>query len=395
VEKKGVSMSTTQLADNEPVIVDAVRTPVGRRKGALQNWHAAELLAEPFKALLERTGVPAAHVSDVVAGCATQVGEQAGNVARTALLMAGVPFTVPGMTVSRACGSSQQAVHVADNMISRGVCDIVIAGGVELMSHTAGGNDDTRYGRRYPQELVERFSMPSMGIAAERIAARWNLDRSWLDEIAQRSHQLATAAQDGGRFESQMIPIKGEDGSFLQADEGVRRNSSIEKLASLQPAFNESGRVTAGNSSQVSDGAAAMMIMTAAKAREYGLRPRARIKAQLVVGVDPEIMLTGPIPATTQILERANLKLSDIDLFEINEAFASVLGAWLAELNPDINKVNVNGGSIAMGHPLGSTGVRLMTTMLYELERRGGRYGLQAMCCGGGLGTATIIERLD
>lgn len=388
-------MSTTQLADNEPVIVDAVRTPVGRRKGALQNWHAAELLAEPFKALLERTGVPAAHVSDVVAGCATQVGEQAGNVARTALLMAGVPFTVPGMTVSRACGSSQQAVHVADNMISRGVCDIVIAGGVELMSHTAGGNDDTRYGRRYPQELVERFSMPSMGIAAERIAARWNLDRSWLDEIAQRSHQLATAAQDGGRFESQMIPIKGEDGSFLQADEGVRRNSSIEKLASLQPAFNESGRVTAGNSSQVSDGAAAMMIMTAAKAREYGLRPRARIKAQLVVGVDPEIMLTGPIPATTQILERANLKLSDIDLFEINEAFASVLGAWLAELNPDINKVNVNGGSIAMGHPLGSTGARLMTTMLYELERRGGRYGLQAMCCGGGLGTATIIERLD
>lgn len=388
-------MSTTQLADHEPVIVDAVRTPVGKRKGALQNWHAAELLAEPFKALLERTGVPAAHVSDVVAGCATQVGEQAGNVARTALLMAGVPFTVPGMTVSRACGSSQQAVHVADNMISRGVCDIVIAGGVELMSHTAGGNDDTRYGRRYPQELVERFSMPSMGIAAERIASRWNLDRSWLDEIAQRSHQLATAAQDGGRFESQMIPIKGEDGSFLQADEGVRRNSSIEKLASLQPAFNESGRVTAGNSSQVSDGAAAMMIMTAAKAREYGLRPRARIKAQLVVGVDPEIMLTGPIPATTQILERANLKLSDIDLFEINEAFASVLGAWLAELNPDINKVNVNGGSIAMGHPLGSTGVRLMTTMLYELERRGGRYGLQAMCCGGGLGTATIIERLD
>jgi acetyl-CoA acetyltransferase family protein len=393
--EEGQHMSTMPLADNEPVIVDAVRTAVGKRKGAFQNWHATALLAEPFKALLQRTGVPADDVDDVVAGCATQVGEQAGNVARTAVLMAGMPVSVPGMTVSRACGSSQQAIHVADNMISRGVCDIVIAGGVELMSRTAGGNDDTRYGIRYPQSLVDQFSMPSMGIAAERIATRWKLDRAWLDELSLRSHHLARDAQDAGRFKSQMILVNGEDGTPLQADEGVRRNTSIERLAGLQPAFNESGRVTAGNSSQVSDGAAAMMLMTARKAREYGLRPRARIKAQLVVGVDPEIMLTGPIPATTQILERAGLKFSDIDLFEINEAFASVLGAWLAEFKPDLEKVNVNGGSIAMGHPLGSTGARLMTTMLYELERRGGRYGLQAMCCGGGLGTATIIERLD
>ncbi len=388
-------MSQASMSDREPVIVDAVRTPVGKRRGKLQHWHAAALLAEPFKELLARTGVPAVLIDDVVAGCATQVGEQAGNVARTAALLADFPVTVPGMTVSRACGSSQQAIHVADNMIRSGVCDIVVAGGVELMSHTAGGNDNTEYGKRYPDSLVERFSMPSMGLAAERIAKRWNLERSWLDELALRSHCRASQAQDAGYFDSQMIAVQAEDGSPMQADEGVRRGTSLEKLAGLKPPFQEDGRVTAGNSSQISDGAAAMLLMTAAKARELGLRPRARLKAQLVVGVDPEIMLTGPIPATRKILERSGLKLSDIDLFEINEAFASVLGAWITELKPDMDKVNVNGGSIAIGHPLGSTGARLMTTLLYELERRGGRYGLQSMCCGGGLGTATIIERLD
>lgn len=387
-------MTSEHIADHEPVIVDAVRTPFGKRNGALQNWHAAELMAKVLGAITQRTGVPVADVDDVIAGCATQVGEQAGNVARTGLLMAGFPVTVPGMTVNRACGSSQQAVHVADNMIRSGVCEVVIAGGVELMSKTAGGNDHTHYGRRYPETLVKQFSMPSMGIAAERIAARWNLDRTMLDEIAMRSHQLAAQAWDEGRMDSQIVTLTGADGAEFSRDEGIRRDTSLEKLSTLRTVFQEDGRVTAGNASQVSDGASAMLLMTAGKAREYGLRPRARLKSQLVVGVDPEIMLTGPIPATKAILERSGLSMSDIDLFEINEAFASVLGAWVAEMNPDMDKVNVNGGAIALGHPLGASGARLITSIVNELERRDGRYGLVSMCCGGGLGTATIIERL-
>ena len=388
-------MKASQLADREPVIVEAVRTPVGRKGGALQNWHAAALLAEVFKAVVERTGVPREAIDDVVAGCAAQVGEQAGNIARTALLIGEFPFSVPGTTITRACGSAQQAVHVADNMIRSGVCDVVIAGGVELMSHTAGGNDDTRYGRRYPEDLVARLAMPTMGIAAERIAERWQLDRAYLDELALRSHALAAAAQDEGRFARELLPVASATGEPLSADEGVRRGTTLEKLATLKTAFQDGGRITAGNSSQVSDGAAALMLMSAARAREYGLRPLARLAAQKVVGVDPEIMLTGPIPATRAILQQAGLVMADIDLFEINEAFASVLGAWVKDLAPDMSRVNVNGGSIAMGHPLGSTGARLMTTMIHELERRGGRYGLQSMCCGGGLGTATIVERIE
>jgi len=388
-------MRAGELDDREPVIVDAVRTPVGRRGGALQGLHAADLLAQVLDAVCKRTGVPRERVDDVVAGCAAQVGEQAGNIARTALLMGGFPLTVPGTTVTRACGSSQQAVHFADNMIRSGVCEVVIAGGVELMSRTAGGNDDTRYGKRHPDDLVERYSMPTMGTAAERIAERWALERPWLDEISLRSHALAAQAWKGGRFESQLVKPALAGGATLDTDEGVRPGGTLEKLASLKPAFKEGGRVTAGNSSQVSDGASALLLMSARAAREFGLRPRARLRAQYVVGVDPQIMLTGPIPATHGILQRAGLSLADIDLFEINEAFASVLGAWLAEIQPDLDKVNVNGGSIAMGHPLGSTGARLMTTLLYELERRGGRYGLQSMCCGGGIGTATLVERLD
>ncbi len=388
-------MKASELPDGEPVIVDAVRTPVGKRGGALQGMHAAALLAEVLNAICERTGLPRDQVDDVVAGCAAQVGEQAGNIARTGLLMGGFPFSVPGVTVTRACGSSQQAVHFADNLIRSGVCEVVIAGGVELMSRTAGGNDDKTFGSRHPPSLVERLSMPTMGAAAERIAQRWRLERPWLDELALRSHALAAAAQDEGRYASQILPLLLHDGTRLDVDEGVRRGTTLEKLASLKPAFKEGGSITAGNSSQVSDGAAALLLMTAARARELGLRPRARLKAQLVVGVDPEIMLTGPIPATQQILARAGMSLEDIDLFEINEAFASVLGAWLADVKAPLDKVNVNGGSIAMGHPLGSTGARLMTTLLCELERRGGRYGLQSMCCGGGIGTATIIERLD
>ncbi|MDR3400080.1 MAG: thiolase family protein [Pandoraea sp.] len=388
-------MKARDLAGREPVIVDVVRTPVGRRNGALREWHAAALLAHVLSALVERTGVPRGDVDDIVAGCATQVGEQAGNIARTALLLADFPVTVPGTTVQRACGSSQQAIHFADNLIRSGVCDVVIAGGVELMSKTQGGNDDTRYGLRYPPSLVERFSMPSMGIAAERIAERWQLDRRYLDELALRSHVLSAEAHEAGRFSRQMVPLAGVDNQVLDRDEGVRRDTSLEKLTSLKASFREDGRVTAGNASQVSDGAAAVLIMTADKAREYGLRPRAVLRAQFVVGVDPALMLTGPIPATQQILARSGLALEDIDLFEINEAFSSVLGAWLAELKPDLARVNVNGGSIAVGHPLGSTGARLMAGVVDELERRGGRFGLQSMCCGGGIGTATIIERVE
>ncbi|WJR76734.1 thiolase family protein [Bradyrhizobium sp. NP1] len=385
----------SQLEDREPVIVEAVRTAVGRRGGALRDWHAAALLAETLKAIVARSGVPATRIDDVVAGCATQVGEQAGNVGRTALLMAGFPVTVPGMTVQRACGSSQQAVHVADNMIRSGIAEIVIACGVELMSKTQGGNEDTKYGRRHPEELVRRFSMPSMGEAAERISDRWQLDRGYLDDLALRSHALATEATQEGRFDRQIVPVVAVDGSPLTRDEGIRADASREKLASLKTAFRENGRVTAGNASQVSDGASAILVMSARAAREFGLRPRARLKAQVVVGVDPELMLTGPIPATQAILKRSGMALSEIDLFEINEAFAPILGSWLKEIEPDLDRVNVNGGSIAIGHPLGSTGARLMTIMIDELERRGGRYGLQSMCCGGGLGTATIVEALS
>ncbi len=382
-------------APNEAVIVEAIRTPVGRRNGALSGWHPAALLGDTLNALVDRAGIPRGDVDDIIAGCATQAGDQAGNIARTALLMAGFPVTVPGVTVQRACGSAQQAVHFAANLIATGVCDVVIAAGVESMSRTAGAADDPKYGRRYPEALQQRFSLPTMGIAAERIAHRWNLSREYLDELSLRSHQLADRAWQAGRFDSQLHPIAQPDGTVFRTDEGVRPATTMEKLAALKPAFQDDGRVTAGNSSQISDGAAAILLMSRAKAAEYGLRPRARIHTQTVVGVDPEIMLTGPIPATARVLARAGLALHDIDLFEINEAFASVLGSWLVETGADPERVNVNGGSIAIGHPLGSTGARLMTILLNELERRGGRYGLQSMCCGGGLGTATIIERLD
>ncbi len=388
-------MKFAEVSDREPVIVDAVRTAVGRRDGALRDWHAAALLGHVFEALRARSGLDAEMVDDVVAGCATQVGMQAGNVARTALLMAGFPVTVPGTTVQRACGSSQQAVHFADTLIRAGVCDVVVAGGVEIMSATRGGNDDKTYGARHPDSLVKRFSLPSMGEAAERIAERWGLERPYLDELSLRSHTLAAEAQDASRFAADMVVVMGADGTPFDRDEGVRRATSLEKLATLKPSFRPEGRVTAGNASQVSDGAAALLLMSAGKARALGLTPRARLHAQLVVGVDPEIMLTGPIPATRAILKRAGLGRDDIDLFEINEAFASVLGAWIKEIEPDLSKVNVNGGAIAMGHPLGQSGARLMTLLIGELERRGGRYGLQSMCCGGGLGTATIIERIE
>ena len=387
-------MKASQLKDDEPVVVAMARTPVGRKNGSLKDWHAATLLGSVFDALVERAGIDKAQVDDVVAGCATQVGECAGNVARTALLMADFPVTVPGVTVQRACGSSQQAAHFADNMIRSGVADIVIAGGVELMSRTQGGNDDTRYGTRSPQKLIDDFALPTMGEAGERIAERWNLSRTQLDELALRSHARAAAAQAAGRFDALIVPLVQPDGTPFSRDEGIRPDTSMEKLASLKTSFRPDGRITAGNASQVSDGASGLLFMKAAKARELGLRPLARLHAQHVTGVSPEIMLTGPIPATQNILARSGLAMKDIDLFEINEAFASVLGSWVQDLAPDMDRVNVNGGSIAMGHPLGSTGARLMAMLIDELERRDARFGLQAMCCGGGLGTATIVERI-
>jgi acetyl-CoA acetyltransferase family protein len=275
------------------------------------------------------------------------------------------------------------------------VADIVIAGGVEMMSTTQGGNDDPKYGHRHPDKIVQKFSLPTMGEAAERIAERWKLDRTFLDELSLRSHALAAEAEEKGRFDKSIVSVTNADGTKVTRDAGIRRDTTMERLAGLKTVFRpEGGRVTAGNSSQVSDGASAVMVMTAAKAKEYGLRPRARLAAQLVVGVDPEIMLTGPIPATREIIKRSGIALDDIDLFEINEAFASVLGSWIRDINPKLDRVNVNGGSIAMGHPLGSTGARLMTLLIDELDRRDARYGLQSMCCGGGLGTATIVERI-
>ncbi len=387
-------MKLSELKDDEPVVVAMARTPVGRRNGSLKDWHAQVLLGTVFDEVVRRAGIDKGDVDDAIAGCATQVGECAGNVARNALLMADFPVEVPGTTVQRACGSAQQAAHFADNMIRSHVADVVIAGGVELMSRTQGGNDDTRYGSRSPQKLVERFALPTMGEAGERIAERWDLSRTALDELALRSHVRAAEAQASGRFDRQIVPMVQPDGSVFTRDEGVRPDTSMEKLASLKPSFREYGRITAGNASQVSDGAAALLFMRASTARDRGLRPLARLHAQVVVGVSPEIMLTGPIPATRRILERSDLSMSDIDLFEINEAFASVLGAWCRELSPDMDRVNVNGGSMAMGHPLGSTGARLMMMLIDELERRDARYGLQSMCCGGGPGTATIVERI-
>jgi acetyl-CoA acetyltransferase family protein len=388
-------MKQRELRDDEPVIVDAVRSAVGRYGGALREWHAAALLGRVLAELLRRNGLPPETVDDVIAGCATQVGEQAGNVARTALLLADFPVGVPGMTVQRACGSSQQAVHVADNLIRAGTADVVIAAGIEHMSRTRGGNDDDRYGKRYPDALVRHFSLPGMGEAAERIAERWRLARTWLDELALRSHALAAAAEDAGYLAPRILPLESVDNRLLTCDEGIRRDSSLAKLANLSSVFRMQGHITAGNSSQVSDGAAALLLMRAGFARHHGLRPLARIRAQCVVGVDPEIMLNGPIPATRRILARAGLSLRDIDLFEVNEAFASVVGAWLQETRTPLVRVNVNGGAIAMGHPLGATGARLMMILMDELHRRGNRLGLLTMCCGGGLGIATLIETVE
>jgi acetyl-CoA acetyltransferase family protein len=378
----------------EVVIVEAVRTPIGRRNGALKDVHPVVLAAMALRELIQRAKIDPALVEDVVMGCVSQVGEQSINIARNAVLQAGFPIEVPATTVDRQCGSGQQAIHFAANLIAAGVCDITIGAGIESMSRLPIGSSTATGGHPFPPSLLEMYPLTHQGISAEMIAAKWEIPREELDAYSLHSHQLAAAATDSGYFDREIMSVSLADGSSFTRDEGIRRDTTLEKLATLQPSFKPDGVITAGNSSQISDGAAAVLLMTPEKAAELGLRPRARIVAQKVVGVDPVMMLTGPIPATRQVLAKAGLNLDEIDLFEVNEAFAPVVLAWKRELQPDMERVNVNGGAIALGHPLGCSGTRLMTTLLYELERRGARYGLQTMCCGGGLGTATIIERV-
>jgi len=384
------------------VIVDAVRTPLGRRNGRLRDWHPVDLSAEVLRALVTRSDLDPAMIDDVVFGCFNQTGEQALNVARSAALAAGFPESVPGTTVDRQCGSSQQAVHFAAQGVMAGAYDVVVAGGVESMSRVPMGSaildgPGLPFGPRVQQRYQPAGGLVPQGVAAERVAAAWGLSRDDLDAYSLRSHRLAAAATDEGRFDREMVPVLVDSTRGKQemyADEGIRRDASLESLAALKPAFETGGRITAGNSSQITDGAAAVLIMSEERASALGLVPRARLVAFAVVGVDPVTMLTGPIPATARVLRRAGLTLDQIDRFEVNEAFASVVLAWAAESGADIDRVNVNGGAIALGHPLGCSGARLTATLLGELERSGGRYGLQTMCEGGGMANALIIERL-
>jgi acetyl-CoA acyltransferase len=383
----------------EVVIVEAVRTPIGRghkQKGYYRDTHPNELLGRCYSAVIERAGIEPGEVEDVITGCVQQYGEQMFNVGRNAWLQAGLPVETPATTVDRQCGSAQQAVNFGAALIAAGVHDVVIGSGVEHMGHIPMGVGFKwvgEVGTPYPRELLERHNLIPQGLSAEMIADQWEIPRSELDELALRSHQLAHRATEEGRFEREIVPIK-VNGSTYVSDQGIRPDTTIEALSQLKPAFKENGKVTAGNSSQISDGAAAVLLMSRDKAQALGLTPRARILDQTTVGVDPVIMLTGPIPATRKLLERNKIKINDIDRFEINEAFAPVVAAWRRELEPDMDRVNVNGGAMALGHPLGSTGARLITTLLHELERSDTEVGLVTMCCGGGLGTGTLIQRV-
>jgi len=385
------------------VIVDAVRTPLGRRNGALKDWHPVDLLAHVLRSLVERNDLDPALVDDVIAGCVSQTGEQALNVARNAALAAGFPDTVPGTTVDRQCGSSQQALHFAAQGVMAGAYDVVIAAGVESMTRVPMGSTILNGpGKPFGPQMAQRYlpagGLVPQGVAAERVAERWGLSREALDAYSMESHRRAARATDEGRFTGEIVPVTVDTSTRkrqFKVDEGIRRDTSLEALAALKPAFlTESGTVTAGNSSQLSDGAGAVLVMSEDRAGALGLVPRARFVAFAVAGADPLLMLTAPVPATTAVLARAGLGLGDIDRFEVNEAFASVVLAWAAEHRPDIERVNVNGGAIALGHPLGCSGVRLTATLLAELERSGGRYGLQVMCEGGGMANALVLERL-
>jgi acetyl-CoA acyltransferase len=383
------------------VIVEAVRTPLGKgnqKNGALRDVHPVHLSAHVLREVVDRAHVDAALVDDVVWGCVMQTGEQSINIGRQAVLLAGFPVEVPATTVDRQCGSSQQAVHFAANLISSGVCDITIAGGVESMSRVPMGSTILQGpGTPFPAELLERYNLVDQGSACELLATEYGIGRREADELAVESHRRAAVAQAEGRFDREIAPyVVGENGEgvVVSHDQGIRAGTTVETLATLPLAFKPDGGILhAGNSSQITDGAAAVLLMAREKAQELGLRPRARIRAQAAVGVDPVTMLKGPIPATTKVLARAGLTLADVDRVEVNEAFAPVVLAWAREHRPDMDRVNVNGGAIALGHPLGASGARLMTTLLHELERSDLQTGLETMCCGGGIGTATVIDR--
>ena len=390
-------MSTQQ--GREVVIVEAVRTPVGRgheEKGYYKDTHPSNLLAKVYGEVIERAGIPASEVEDVVTGCVQQFGEQGFNIGRNAWLEAGLPIETPATTLDRQCGSAQQAVNFAAALIASGVHDVTIGSGVEHMGHISfadGMATQAEYGAAFSPQLLEKYNLIPQGLSAEMIADQWEIPRSELDELAVRSHRLAAQATEEGRFEREIVPFQ-VNGDTYVADQGIRPDTTLEKLAELKPAFKPDGKITAGNSSQISDGAAAVLLMSREKADELGVKPRARIVDQTTVGVDPVIMLTGPIPATQKLLERSGQTIDDFDLIEINEAFAPVVAAWQRELSPDMDRVNVNGGAMALGHPLGSTGARLITTLLHELERSDKEWGLVTMCCGGGLGTGTVIQRV-
>jgi acetyl-CoA acetyltransferase family protein len=383
----------------EVVIVEAARTPIGRghpEHGYYRGVHAQELLARVLSEVVDRAGIPADAVENVVVGCVNQYGEQSLNVGRRAWLAAGLPIETPATTVDTQCGSAQQAVNLGAALIASGTLAVVIGGGVEHMGHVpidAGAAFVDQVGSPRSPALMEHHSLVSQGIAAEMIADQWEISRHELDELALRSHRLAQRATDEGRFTNEIAPMTIE-GETIVVDQGIRPDTSLERLAALRPAFKADGKITAGNSSQISDGAAAVLLMSAERAQELGLAARARVLDHITVGVDPVTMLTGPIPATRQMLDRNGLAAGDVDLYEVNEAFAPVVAAWQREIGADMDRVNVNGGAMALGHPLGSSGARLLTTVLHELERRDAELGLVTMCCAGGLGTGTLVQRV-
>jgi acetyl-CoA acyltransferase len=388
-----------QADGREVVIVEAVRTPIGRghlEKGYYKDTHPNALLGKVYTEVISRAGIEPEVVEDVVAGCVQQFGEQGFNIARNAWLQEGLPIETPGTTVDRQCGSAQQAVNFSAALIAAGVHDAMIGGGVEHMGHfpfAAGMKTQQEFGFAFTPELMAKHNIVGQGLGAEMIADQWEISRSELDELAVRSHKLAHQATEEGRFEREIVPFS-VNGDTYVTDQGIRPDTNLEALSQLKPAFKPDGKITAGNSSQISDGAAAVLLMSAEKAKALGLKARARIVDQTTVGCDPVKMLEGPIPATAKILERNSMSINDIDLFEINEAFAPVVAAWRREHNPDMDRVNVNGGAMALGHPLGSTGARLITTLLHELERSDKEIGFVTMCCGGGLGTGTLIQRV-